>query len=110
MGQGWIKNSSLQPVPGAWLEFAEILTPLGAHEKDVGLFAGPHGSFTIFGQKFLWDRVGGLFFWFLLFVLGAIVQCKMHEKKRTEGKEGDKKALFKQKLEARKAEAAASSV
>lgn len=81
-GVEWIKGTSIQPVQGAWLQFAELLGTLNWSDdkKDVGLFAGPHGSFHLFGTSFLWDRWGGILFWLLLFVLGAIIQFKQHKK------------------------------
>lgn len=97
-GVEWIKGSSIQPVQGAWLQFAKLLGTLtwSDDKKDVGLFAGTHRSFELFGTSFLWDRWGGILFWFLLFVMGTFIQLKMHKKGQEEDKE-EKKGDAKKK-------------
>lgn len=64
----------LRTVVAPWVDFLTLLCD--AHGKDVGLFADSQHNFVVWGQERSLDRALGCSFWFLLFIVGAIVQCR----------------------------------
>jgi len=70
----------LEPVNGTWIEFLNMLwAPHTA--KDVGFFAG--SKYNTMGPTFTLDRICGWSLWFILWVVGMIVQLRSWKKGRT---------------------------
>jgi hypothetical protein len=64
----------LHAVAAPWVDFLSLLCDV--HGKDVGLFASSPHNLVVWGQESSLDRMLGSLCWFLLFVVGAIVQCR----------------------------------
>mmetsp|Transcript_22562 Transcript_22562/g.65013 ORF Transcript_22562/g.65013 Transcript_22562/m.65013 type:complete len:344 (+) Transcript_22562:71-1102(+) len=69
----------LHPVSGTWVEFLMLLKPWTSQIKDVGVFAG--SKYNTMGAMCTLDRICGWIFWFILWVVGMLVQLRSWKRK-----------------------------
>jgi len=68
----------LHPVGGTWVQFLLMLS--WPETADVGIFSS--SPLNKFGKKWTIDRLAGLSLWFILWVVGVIVQWKKATRKK----------------------------
>merc|ERR1712045_866874 len=71
-----------EPAGGPWIKFLLLLVV--PESPDVGLFGNT--PFETFTGKWNLDRVCGLAFWFVLFIIGGAVQYSRFQKRRIQKK------------------------